>query len=153
MPAAPPGPVVVIGAGIVGLVCATYLHGDGHKVVVVDPGGPGEGASYGNAGGLNGSSIVPVAMPGVLAKVPHWLLDPEGPLSIRLRHLPTLLPWLYRFVRAGRPDLVRAQARALRGLLAPTVDMHRELAASVGAADLIPRSGFLLVYRTAAHFG
>ena len=152
MSALPPGPIVVIGAGIVGLCCATYLQRDGRKVVMVDPGGPGEGASYGNAGGLNGSSIVPVAMPGVLAKVPHWLLDPEGPLSIRLRYLPQLLPWLYRFVRAGQPELVRAQARALRGLLAPTVDMHRELAASVGAADLIQRSGLLIVYRGEASF-
>jgi D-amino-acid dehydrogenase len=152
MPPVPPGPVVVIGAGVVGLACATYLQRDGRKVVVIDPGGPGEGASYGNAGGLNGSSIVPVAMPGVLAKVPHWLLDPEGPLSIRLRYLPQLLPWLYRFVRAGRPELVTEQARALRGLLAPTVDMHRELAASVGAADLIQRSGLLIVYRGEASF-
>jgi D-amino-acid dehydrogenase len=152
MSALPPRPVVVIGAGIVGLCCATYLQRDARKVVVLDPGGPGEGASYGNAGGLNGSSIVPVAMPGVLAKVPHWLLDPEGPLSIRLRYLPQLLPWLYRFVRAGRPELVREQARALRGLLAPTVDMHRELAASAGAADLIQRSGLLIVYRSDATF-
>src|SRR5262249_56028937 len=91
-------------------------------------------------------------MPGVLAKVPHWLLDPEGPLSIRFRYLPQLLPWLYRFVRAGRPALVREQARALRSLLAPTVDMHRELAASVGAADLIQRSGLLLVYLTHTTF-
>jgi D-amino-acid dehydrogenase len=119
---------------------------------MIDPGGPGEGASYGNAGGLNGSSVVPVAMPGVLAKVPHWLRDPEGPLSIRMRYLPRLLPWLYRFVRAGRPELVREQARALRSLLAPTVDLHRELAASVGAADLIHRSGLLIVYRSEASF-
>src|ERR1700730_15875454 len=97
--AAPPGPVVVIGAGIVGLACATYPQRDWRRLVLGYAGGPGEGASYGNAGGLNGSSVVPVAMPGVLAKVPHWLLDPEGPLSIRLRYLPPLLPWLYRFVR------------------------------------------------------
>jgi D-amino-acid dehydrogenase len=153
MPAAvPPGPVVVIGAGIVGLCCATYLQRDGRKVVVVDPGGPGEGASYGNAGGLNGSSVVPVSMPGTLAKVPHWLIDPTGPLSIRLRYLPRLLPWLYRFVRAGRPELVREQARALRGLLAPSVGMYRALATSVGAGDLIQRSGLLMVYRSEASF-
>jgi D-amino-acid dehydrogenase len=150
--AAPPGPIVVIGAGIVGLCCATYLQRDGRKVVVIDPGGPGEGATYGNAGGLNGSSIVPVAMPGVLAKVPHWLLDPAGPLTIRLRYLPRLLPWLYRFVRAGRPELVREQARALRGLLAPSVEMYRALAASVGAGQLIQRSGLVMVYRSDASF-
>src|SRR5262249_19008171 len=146
------GSVVVIGAGIVGLCCATYLQRDGRKVVVIDPGGPGEGTSHGNAGGLNGPAIVAVAMPGVLGKVPHWLLDPEGPLSIRLSYLPRLLPWLYRFVRAGRPELVREQARALRGLLGPTVDMHRALAASVGAGDLIQRTGLLVVYRGEAGF-
>ncbi len=145
-------PVVVIGAGIVGLSCATFLQRDGRNVVVVDPGGPGEGASYGNAGCINGSSVVPVSMPGTLAKVPHWLLDPTGPLSIRLGYLPRLLPWLYRFVRAGRPDRVRAQARALRGLLAPALDMHRALAQSVGAGHLIQRSGLLMVYRSAASF-
>jgi D-amino-acid dehydrogenase len=150
--AAPPGPIAVIGAGIVGLCCATYLQRDGRKVVVIDPGGPGEGATYGNAGGLNGSSIVPVAMPGVLAKVPHWLVDPAGPLSIRLRYLPKLVPWLYRFVRAARPELVREQARALRGLLAPSVDMYRALAASVGAGQLIQRSGLVMVYRSEASF-
>src|SRR5262245_65595251 len=95
-------PVIVIGAGIVGLACATYLQRDGRKVVVVDPGGPGEGASYGNAGGLNGSSIVPVAMPGVLAKVADWLLDPGGPPSRRLGDLPQPSPWRSRRVRAGR---------------------------------------------------
>src|ERR1043166_4212333 len=64
MPAVPPGPVVVIGAGIVGLACATYLQ----------------------------------------------------------------------------------------RVLAPTVDLHRELAASVGAADLIQRGGLLIVYRSEASF-
>ena len=145
-------PVVVIGAGIVGMASATYLQRDGHRVVVLDPGEPGEGASYGNAGCLNGSSVVPMSMPGVLAKVPQWLMDPAGPLSIRLGYLPRLVPWLYRFIRAGRPDLVREQARALRTLLAPSVEMYRALAESVGAADLIHRSGLLMVYRSEASF-
>lgn len=145
-------PVVVVGAGIVGMACATYLQRDGRKVVVIDPGGPGEGASYGNAGCLNGSSVVPVSMPGTLAKVPGWLSDPTGPLSIRWSYLPRLLPWLYRFVRAGRPERVQAQAVALRGLLAPTVGMYRALAASVGAEGLIHRSGHLMVYRSEESF-
>jgi len=49
--------------------------------------------------------------------VPRWLSDPMGPLVIRWSYLPTLAPWLIRFVRAGTPENVKAQARALRGLL------------------------------------
>jgi len=145
-------PVVVIGAGIVGLCCAIFLQRDGRKVVLIDPAGPGEGSSFGNAGGINGSSVVPVSMPGTLAKVPHWLLDPTGPLSIRLAYLPRLLPWLYRFVRAGNPERVREQAKALRGLLASSLEMHRDLAQSVGAGKLIEASGLLMVYRSEASF-
>jgi D-amino-acid dehydrogenase len=44
---------------------------------------PGEYCSFGNAGMLNPSGCVPQAMPGVLAKVPGYLTDPLGPLTIR----------------------------------------------------------------------
>ena len=35
-------PVVVIGAGAVGIACACFLQQDGRQVLVLDPGGPGE---------------------------------------------------------------------------------------------------------------
>ena len=145
-------PVVVIGAGAVGIACACYLQRDGRKVLVLDPGGPGEGASFGNAGGLNGSSVVPVAMPGVLPQVPRWLLDPLGPLAIRWRYLPFLLPWLWRFVNAGTPEKVKHQAKALRGLLAPSVDAYRTLLRPAGAEDVLHRIGHLNVYKSRASF-
>ena len=145
-------PVVVIGAGAVGIACASFLQRDGRKVLVLDPDGPGEGASFGNAGGLNGSSVVPVAMPGVLPQVPRWLLDPLGPLAIRWRYLPFLLPWLWRFVRAGTPEKVQQQAKALRGLLAPSVDAYRGLLRPAGAEDVLHRVGHLNVYKSRASF-
>jgi D-amino-acid dehydrogenase len=145
-------PVVVIGAGAVGIACACFLQQDGRQVLVLDPGGPGEGASFGNAGGLNGSSVVPVAMPGVLPQVPRWLLDPLGPLAIRWRYLPFLLPWLWRFVRAGTPEKVKHQAKALRGLLAPSVDAYRALLRPAGAEDVLHRVGHLNVYKSRASF-
>ena len=63
--------MAVIGAGVVGVASATYLRRDGHEVVLLDAEGSGAGASQGNAGCVNGSSVVPVAMPGVLANVPR----------------------------------------------------------------------------------
>lgn len=145
-------PVVVIGAGIVGMCAASYLQRDGRSVVVLDPGGPGEGTSFGNAGCLNGSSVVPMSLPGTLAKVPGWLLDPMGPLAIRWRYLPVLLPWLWRFVQAGKPERVATQARALRSLLAPSIETYRPLVQAAGAEDLVHRAGHLFVYKSEASF-
>jgi D-amino-acid dehydrogenase len=142
--------VGVIGAGIVGVCAATWLQRDGHSVFLVDPGNPGEGASFGNAGCLNGSSVTPMAMPGVIRNVPRWLIDPLGPLSLRWRHLPAILPYLIRFAGASAPAKVRAQARALRPLVGPTLPLMRELARDAGADDLIQQRGHLYVYRSAA---
>lgn len=145
-------PVLVIGAGIVGMASACFLQREGFDVAVIDPDPPGEGASFGNAGCLNGSSVVPVAMPGVLSQVPRWLLDPDGPLAIRWRYLPALAPWLVRFVRASKRDKVEAQARALRSLLSQTVDDTRSLAREAGADGLVHRLGHLFAYRSEATF-
>ena len=144
--------VGVIGAGMVGIAAASWLQRDGHDVFVLDPGNPGEGASFGNAGCLNGSSVVPMSMPGTVKSVPRWLLDPTGPLAIRWRYLPMLAPWLIRFIRAGAPERVQAQARALRALLAPSVETLLPLAKAAGVEDLIHRAGHLWAYRSEAGF-
>jgi glycine/D-amino acid oxidase-like deaminating enzyme len=140
--------VAVIGAGIVGVCAASWLQRDGHSVLLIEPGNPGEGASFGNAGCFNGSSVTPVAMPGVLRNVPKWLMDPLGPLSLRWSYLPSIMPYLFRFIRASAPEKVQAQARALRPLIAPTVPLVRELAREAGADALIHQRGHLYVYRS-----
>jgi D-amino-acid dehydrogenase len=144
--------VAVIGAGIVGACAARWLQRDGHGVVLIEPGNPGEGgASFGNAGCFNGSSVTPMAMPGMIRSVPRWLIDPLGPLSLRWSYLPAMLPYLIRFLRAGAsPVKVRAQARALRPLISPTVPLIRQLAREAGAGELIHQRGHLYVYRSAA---
>jgi len=141
--------VGVIGAGMVGVVAASFLQRAGHDVFIVEPGNPGEGASFGNAGCLNGSSVVPMSMPGVIRSVPGWLSDPMGPLTIRWSYLPALAPWLIRFIRAGRPDKVQAQARALRAILGPSLATLAPLLRDAGAQDLVKNVGHLLVYRSA----
>jgi D-amino-acid dehydrogenase len=141
--------VGVIGAGMVGVCAASWLQRDGHSVFLVEAAQPGRGASFGNAGCLNGSSVTPVAMPGVIRNVPRWLFDPVGPLSLRWSYLPAIAPWLLRFIRAGTPERVRATARALRPLVGPTLEALRPLVSAAGAEDLVHRLGHLYVYRSA----
>jgi D-amino-acid dehydrogenase len=134
---------------MVGVCAASWLQRDGHSVFLVEAAEPGGGASFGNAGCLNGSSVTPVAMPGVIRNVPRWLCDPVGPLSLRWSYLPVIAPWLVRFIRAGTPEKVRATARALRPLVGPTLEALQPLVSAAGAEDLVHRLGHLYVYRSA----
>ena len=133
---------------MVGVCAASYLQRDGHKVFLVEPGEPGRGASFGNAGALNASSVTPASMPGVMWNVPRWLADPLGPLSLRWSYLPMVAPWLVRFIRAGTPDKVHAQAKALRPLVGAALEALTPLVRDAGAEDLVHRRGHLYVYRS-----
>lgn len=144
--------VTVLGAGIVGMCCAAYLQRDGHQVTVVDRGPPGEGTSYGNAGILSPASCVPMAMPGVLSKLPGWLRDPLGPVAVRFAHLPAMLPWFLHFRKAAQPRNVEANADALRRLLVQTFDAYAPLVKHAGIADIVKRPGYLVVYESEAAF-
>ena len=113
--------IVVLGTGIVGTCTAAWLQCDGHRITFVSPVPPGEACSFGNAGSLSPSACLPVGLPGMWKQVPGWLRDPDGPLTIRAAYLPTVLPWLVRFLRHSRPGEVVRIATALRGLRSPAV--------------------------------
>jgi D-amino-acid dehydrogenase len=85
---------IVIGAGVVGLSAALYLQRAGQRVIVIDALPPASAASYGNSGLISCDTAAPIALPGMLGKVPGWLFDRLGPLVIRPSYLPKVLPWL-----------------------------------------------------------
>jgi D-amino-acid dehydrogenase len=144
--------IVVIGAGIVGACCAAWLVRDGHAVTLLDPGPEERAASWGNAGAISPGSCIPLAMPGVLRKVPGWLLDADGPLVVRPRYALKAAPWLARFVAAGRASRVPAIADALRALHGPVYESYAALIGDDFGDGLIRRSGSLVVYRGEAAF-
>lgn len=120
----------IIGAGAVGLSVAIQLRRRGLAVTVVEEGQPAAGASYGNSGMLVADTAIPTSQPGVIWKVPGWLADPLGPLTVKARYLPKALPWLWRYVRAGTRSHVFHASAALRALNQSTFEGWRE---NVGA--------------------
>lgn len=145
-------PVIVIGAGIVGVSTAIWLLREGHKVVLVDRKGPGEGASFGNGGVLASCSIIPVTVPGLLAKAPTMLLDPNQPLFLKWGYLPKLVPWLARYLSHANAVDVRRIADALFALVGDSLADHQELAGGTKAEKWIKPCDYLHVYRDRAHF-
>lgn len=142
--------IVVIGTGIVGVCSAAWLQRDGHEIVFVDPLDAGEACSWGNAGSLSPSACLPVGMPGMWKRVPRWLLDPLGPLTVRWRYAPVVLPWLVRMLGHSSREEVTRIATALRTLLAPIFECYDPLVAHAGAAALVRKSGCLYVYSSEA---
>jgi D-amino-acid dehydrogenase len=138
--------IAIIGTGIVGAATAGWLQRDGHTVTFIDPKEAGEACSFGNAGSLSPSAVLPVAMPGMWKKVPKWLLDPNGPLVIRSHYLPRILPWLMQFMRHSSEKEVIRIATALRGLLAPVFDAYTPLLERANAMSLLRQNGCLYVY-------
>ncbi|MFC0244170.1 NAD(P)/FAD-dependent oxidoreductase [Falsochrobactrum ovis] len=110
--------VVIVGAGIVGIATAALLKEAGRKVLLVDRTGICEETSSGNAAALAFSDILPLASKGIIKKVPGWLFDPLGPLSIRPSYFPKMVPWLYHFWRASREQVLaktaETQAKIMR---------------------------------------
>jgi D-amino-acid dehydrogenase len=139
-------PAIVIGAGVVGLSTALYLQRAGVQTAVIDPLGPAGGASFGNAGMLSPDTATPIAMPGMLRKVPGWLRDPLGPLSVRPSYLPRALPWLLQWVKAGKLDRVLAISDAMRALHRDTLECWRDLLGDALYHDLIRPSGQVHVW-------
>ncbi len=138
--------IAVVGTGIVGVCTGAWLQRDGHRVTFIDPRPPGEGCSFGNAGSLSPSACLPVGMPAMWKRVPGWLADPLGPLTVRWSYLPQALPWLLRFLHHSSPQEVTRIATALRGLLAPIFESYGPLIERAGVQDLVRRSGCLYVY-------
>jgi glycine/D-amino acid oxidase-like deaminating enzyme len=140
--------VLVIGAGIIGIHCAIALRRRGFAVTVVDERGPGEGTSFGNAGCIALTGVTPIASPGLIWKVPGMLMDPLGPLAIKWSYLPRLAPWLWQFLRAGRPDRYDQITAALATLIGRVWTDWDDVIAQAGISDLFTRRGSLYVYET-----
>jgi D-amino-acid dehydrogenase len=142
--------VTVIGAGIVGVSAAAYLLRAGFDVTIVDPLPPGSATSYGNAGMVRHDCNVPVALPGMLRQVPGWLADPLGPLALRPAYALKSAPWLLRWVRAGRMDVVNAAADALSELHRGNLDCYRDLLGAGPFDDLIRKVGGIQIWESEA---
>lgn len=143
-----PPSVAVVGGGIIGLSTAVWLQRAGCHVTVYDPLPPGSGASYGNGGLISPGSCTPIAMPGMLRKVPRWLLDPSGPLSILPAHAWRAAPWLLRWVAASRRAPMMAASAALRALHQHGMEQYRTLLGPEHFRDLIRVSGQVHVWET-----
>ena len=146
--------IAVVGAGIVGVCTGLELQRRGFEVCLYDAEPPGSTAraSFGNAGAFAYSDFLPLATPGIMRKVPRWLIDPLGPLSIPPRYAAQITPWLVRFGLASRPGRFAKGVETQSHLMnLSRAALERQLQ-HFGGEELLQTDGQLQVYESAAEF-
>jgi D-amino-acid dehydrogenase len=144
--------VAVIGAGMVGAASALACLERGLTVALVDPGGIRDAASYGNAGVISRGSLFPMAMPGLLSKLPGYALNRSAAVRVDYGSLLSAMPWFLAFVRRCNEAAVLDAAKALDPLCAASYDEHWRVAGEVGGRHLIEQRGWIKLYRTEEAF-
>lgn len=139
----------MLGGGVVGLSCAHYLLERGHRVTILERGGPDhDSCSLGNAGFISPSHFVPLAAPGIVRRAIGWMGDPESPFYVHPRLDPEFLAWSYRFWRAASPGRARRAGPVLRDLALRSRGLFEELAERTDNEFELERQGLLLLFRT-----
>jgi D-amino-acid dehydrogenase len=147
-----PCDVAIIGAGIVALAAAHKLQDAGRHVTLIERRGVAQGASFGNAGALAFSDILPLAVSGKILQVPKWLMDPLGPLAIPPAYALKIAPWLLRFWRAGWPDRIQQSIAAQAAMMRLAAREMDDLIASAGLGEMVRSNGSLELYESNAEF-
>jgi D-amino-acid dehydrogenase len=144
--------VAVLGAGMIGVSCALELKRRGWDVVLLDRSAPGQETSYGNAGVLARSSLVPMNNPGLWSSLPRLARN----TSAQLRYDPAFLirngRWAASFLYSARRACFEETTAALDSLIKLSGDLHRRWLSEAGAQGRLRTNGWIFLYRSEQAF-
>ncbi|MFL4469223.1 NAD(P)/FAD-dependent oxidoreductase [Tateyamaria armeniaca] len=144
--------VIVLGAGMVGVCAALELQTRGAQVTLIDRRAPGQETSYGNAGVIARSSLMPLNNPALWSGLPKLL----GNQSVGLRYSwPFMLRnigWATGFLANARMAPFLETARAMDGLINLSFPAHKRLLGEAGVLDRLRETGWIYLYRNSAAF-
>ncbi|MGB0014719.1 MAG: FAD-dependent oxidoreductase [Candidatus Sulfotelmatobacter sp.] len=144
--------ILIIGGGSIGVCSAWFLADKGRQVTVVDRGQIGAACSYGNAGVIARSHIIPLPAPGVLLSGMKWVFNPESPLYIKPRLSLALISWLARFSAASRRGPTLRTMSLINDLIQASMTLYEEFASMGGSQFNFKHRGSLAIYKSSDGF-
>lgn len=139
--------VVIVGGGIIGLSCAYYLSQDGHQVTLIDRGNIDSGCSFGNAGMIVPSHVIPLAAPGMISQGMRWMLNSKSPFYVKPRLNKELFSWGKNFYRSANERHVNQSMPALRDLSLLSKQLYQDLAKQ-SAHIAYEEKGLLMLFQS-----
>ncbi|OWT68880.1 MULTISPECIES: FAD-binding oxidoreductase [unclassified Achromobacter] len=144
--------VLVIGGGVVGVTCAVELQRRGARVTLVDRKEPGSETSYGNAGVLATSSLVPFNNPNLLRNLPTLLKNKGVGFRYNPSYLMSMVGWGAKFLFNARRARYEETAAALHGLISLSATEHGRLLREADITHRLRSNGWIFLYRNAGSF-
>lgn len=140
--------IVVIGGGIIGLCSAYYLAKEGYNVTIIDKSDMTDGCSYGNAGMIVPSHIIPLAQPGMIAQGVKWMFNSQSPFYVKPRLSSDLIKWGMQFYKFANDAHVEKAMPALRDLSLLSKELYQDLAAQNDVFNY-EEKGLLMLFQSA----
>lgn len=119
--------VAIIGGGVVGLFSAYYFAKVGHSVTVLDKGDFTDNCSYGNAGMIVPSHMVPLAAPGMISQGIKWMFRSESPFYVKPRLDSALMAWGWKFYKASNQQQADRAMPVLRDISLLSKQLYQEI--------------------------
>lgn len=138
----------IIGGGIIGLSSAYYLTKAGHQVTIIEQSNLKDGCSFGNAGMIVPSHLIPLAAPGMISKGIRWMFNSTSPFYVKPRLSGDLIKWGYHFYKNSTKEHVAKAAPALKEISLLSKAMYQQLAKELPFDFGYHERGLLMLYQT-----
>ncbi|MBV2143234.1 FAD-binding oxidoreductase [Falsochrobactrum sp. TDYN1] len=139
--------VIVLGAGIVGVSTALHLQARGRSVCLIDRGEPGQGTSFGNAGLIERSSVIPYSFPRGFWTLLRYGLNRRSDVRYDPFYVPRMARWLFQYWRESSPERLKIATDAMLPLIEASVSEHDALVAQAECQRLVRAQGWIEVFR------
>ncbi len=147
--------VIILGAGMVGVCSALALQKQGYKVTLLDRKPPGTETSFGNAGIITPSSLIPFNNPRLFKQLPKFLTHQNAGFSYSARYVLAEMSSMFRFLWHARSSSTEQRIKQLYALIERSMYLHQQMqgAVSISASSASLRdTGWLKLYRSKAAY-
>lgn len=142
--------VGIVGGGINGLFSAYYLQKEGCQVTIIEQGNFADGCSFGNAGMIVPSHIIPLAQPGMIAKGLQWMLSSTSPFYVKPRLNWGLVKWGWLFYKHSTHKHVQYSIPYLRDISLLSKQLFQDVAKSGEMEFGWHERGLFMLFKNAA---
>lgn len=138
--------VIVIGGGVIGLMCAYFLNKSGKSVTVVDEGNIQNSTSFGNAGLLSSFDKSPLSYPGVFQETLKLMLKGESPVKVHPTLDMKLYKWLIEFLKSADAQKVKKTMELFEKYGGLAIDLYKKIQDEDKLDFDLHHDGLLMIY-------